>query len=170
MKIKSIISVITLIFLVMVLNAGKVSASEPIVNDITPCMPLEFSDIYYDETYTKFGETETFRHTHENNYNVTDSVTYSVSIRVYALASVTTQVKFDSIVTEVGVSATVSLGVDKQTTTSMTWQIPPYTTRTLVAGYRYIDTYGELYKKNAYCQKVVIENADGEWYRETFSR
>jgi hypothetical protein len=123
--------------------------------------------------YTKSSETKsyvkTFQHTHTNTSSGTDSVTYSVAISQYSEGTVSTQVEFNAIVAKATVGAQVSYGVSTTKTLSITWSIPPYTTRTLEAGHRFVKTTGTMRSYDSYGQLFDTYAANGNWTYGTYS-
>ncbi len=71
---------------------------------------------------------------------------------------------------EAGIEASVSLGVDYESSTIMTWIIPKNTTRTIEAGYRFVHTEGEFYELDGFGNRINTEVESGEWFLESFSR
>lgn len=92
-----------------------------------------------------------------------------VSRTWYAEAGIETTVEVSAMVTTVGVEMIATIGTIDIIEVLVNFVIPPNSTRTMYAGYRYVSTVGVSRHYNMFCTLLSSASQNGEWSYEGYS-
>jgi len=129
--------------------------------------------IAYDGYEYQMGSKSTakkvyWQHYHTNSSGITDTVSFTASRTKSSSASVSSSASFSSMVTEVGISNEVSWGTSTSVSTTVSYQVPAYSTYLLRYGSMMVNTSGyELYYSRGILQSKKY--VTGNWSYAGFS-
>jgi len=128
------------------------------------------TDFYeYGSNVNYYNEVQTFQEFKTNPTEFPEYINRTVSRTYYAEAKITTSIEVSAMVSKVGLEMEATLGTSYTEGVVVNFVIPPNSSRTMYAGYRYVYTIGVSRHYNMFCTLLSSASQNGEWSYEGYS-
>lgn len=128
------------------------------------------TDFYeYGTNVEYYHQVQTFQETKINPTDYPEYINRTVTQTWYAEAQITATVEVNAMVTKVGLEMGATVGTSHLEEVLVNFVIPPNSTRTVHAGYRYVSTAGVSRHYTMFCVLLSSDLQNGEWTYEGYS-